>query len=350
MPQKLIPGIALKAERNDDRVPVLLIQRSVENPSLSQDAQSPRLTSTTALHGWTLIVPQGWGMPFFSSLTYTGTRTGGQRERQTQSFEAGCTHFPRDFPCTPAYADYAADRADAERDAWTRRPPAKRPNYDALGTRSPWCADWPIVLGLAPSPGPEETEEFVDTQRAPPASPAAAPGGPKEGECEPWLLRGPDVPVILRAVASMLSPAPGLLAHLNQARAKRKLAPLAASTKAEEVLRGALVQVSVALCARGCPDDLAAIYRLEDGEVREWIRAEARRKNGTAAVAESPDETEVCHHIFFLVGDLELTAAWIALASICFGRRNYWICHDGQLLAFARTRSRCGGNTLCPVP
>ena len=69
LPQNLVPGTSLKSERNDDRVPVLLIQRSVENaaltsPQASSTSTSSRSTSTTSLHGWTLVLPQGWAMPF----------------------------------------------------------------------------------------------------------------------------------------------------------------------------------------------------------------------------------------------------------------------------------------------
>ena len=306
--KNLVPGTSLKSERKDDRIPVLLIQRSIENAPLSLDSTSSSAATTTPLHGWTLIVPQGWGMPFFSSLTYTGTRVGGQRECQTQAFEAGCAHFPRDFPCTEAYADYADDRADTDRAAWTRRPPAKRPNYDKLDTRSPWRADWGVVLGLEAPPAPEELEDFVDTQREP-ESPAGAPPGteaeataeggeeagpPTMGKDTPWLLRGPDVPALVAEVAPMLSPTSGLLVHVNQTRIKRRLDPLGAGVFSEDLMRGALVQVSIALCGRGCPDDLAVVYRVDDEEAREWARAEARRKSGLSALPDGPDETEVC--------------------------------------------------------
>jgi ribonuclease P/MRP protein subunit POP1 len=103
-------------------------------------------------------------MPFFSSLTYTGTRVGGQRERQTQSFEAGCAYFPRDYPFTHAYSSYVEQRADQEKDRWERKPPAKRTNFEKLGTRSPWKPDWDVVLGLqAPT-----SDDLVTTQREEP--------------------------------------------------------------------------------------------------------------------------------------------------------------------------------------
>ncbi|KAI1793285.1 POP1-domain-containing protein [Ganoderma leucocontextum] len=290
----LVPGTPLKSERNDDRVPVLLIQRSVENAALT-DTQTPsapsRLQSTTSLHGWTLVVPQGWAMPFLSSLIYTGTRVGGQRERQAQAFEAGCPYFPRDFPATEAYGMYAEDTEEQQHDAWERKPPAKRPNYEKLGTRSPWRPDWGVVLGIEEPAKPQEGE-FLDAQREEPMTVHGAPAAASDKKVEQWLLRGADVPQLVADVASMLNPASGLLVQVNQVRAKRRMDPLA-SLRGEDLIKGALVQVSVTLCGRGCPDDLAVIYRVGDDEAREWVKAEAKRKNGLSLVQDGPDETEL---------------------------------------------------------
>ena len=260
-------------------------------------------------------------MPFFSSLIYTGTRVGGQRERQTQAFEAGCAYFPRDFPGTQAYTEYAEDRADEDRATWERKPPAKRPNYEKLGTRSPWTPDWDVVLGLKqPSPvqGTASTgaddEELMDTQRdtemaeAHAAEPASAVVEP-EGQLKPWLLRGPDVPTIVADVSSMLNPAAGLLLHLNQARAKRKLDPLPTEVRAEDLMRTALVQVSIWLCGRGSPEDFAVIYRVDDDEARRWAVAERRRKCGLALLGDGPDETQVSWLIYVFRGTCLLTTA-----------------------------------------
>lgn len=240
-------------------------------------------------------------MPFLSSLIYTGTRVGGQRERQTQAFEAGCAYFPRDIPGTQAYEDYAEDRADDERETWERKPPAKRPNYDKLGTRSPWRPDWGVVLGIEEPPKPQELEEFVDTQRDADAMAvdATAPGtttdddGAEDQKIQQWLLRGPDLAATVAEISSTLNPAAGLLMQVNKARAKRKLDPLKADSRAEDMLKGALVNVGITLLGRGCPDDMAVIYRVEDDEARTWMAAEAKRKKGLSSIHDGPDETEV---------------------------------------------------------
>lgn len=243
-------------------------------------------------------------MPFFSSLTYTGTRVGGQRERQTQAFEAGSAYFPRDFPATDTYEEYAEDRAEEDRETWERKPPAKRPNYEKLGTRSPWKPDWNVVLGLE-KPEAVGGEDLLNTQRevemtdTTPAASAPAPvristAAVVEQKVHAWLLCGRDVATIIADVSAMLNPAAGLLVHINQARAKRKLDPLHGSVRAEDLLQAALVQVAIFPCGRGCPDDLAVIYPVEDEEARKWISAEASKKNGLVLLGNGPDETEVC--------------------------------------------------------
>ncbi|OBZ71160.1 Ribonucleases P/MRP protein subunit pop1 [Grifola frondosa] len=297
----LVPGTPLQATQKDARIPVILIQRSIENSSSTSQSPSYQTDDSPSIHGWTLIIPQGWGMPFFSSLTYTGTRVAGQRERQTQSFEAGCAYFPRDYPSTASYDMYADNREEEDRGRWERKPPAKRTNFDKVGSRSPWKPDWRVVLGLEKPPaqtgsGGDGDAEMIAAQREDvPVATAAVPAaeGEKEKTIPHWLLRGVDVPSIIEDLLSMLNPAAGLLDHINKARFKRKQDPLDASVRADELWKGALVQVKVELCARGSPDDLAAIYGVNDEEAREWVKAETARKNGTALMDDGPNETDL---------------------------------------------------------
>jgi len=155
-----------------------------------------------------------------------------------------------------------------ERERWDRKPPAKRPNFDKLGTRSPWKPDWGVVLGLedARSDG-EDMEEFVTTQRGDPLLPTEDVGKKK---VSPWLLRGPEVATILASAGALFHPAVGLLAEMNKLRLKRFQDPLDVNVESEQLLKGALVTVKLKLCRRGSPDDLAAIYSLDDDEVRKW--------------------------------------------------------------------------------
>src|SRR6266404_2227492 len=184
--QNVVPGTSLRPTASDNRIPVLLIQRSVKPASTSPSSSTPHPTQSLQrttkpdpnLHGWTLIVPQGWGMPFLTSLVYTGTRVGGQREREHQAFEAGAVYFPRDFPTCLAYEQFAASRAIEDEERWEKKPPAKRVSWDKLSALSPWTSAWRVALRLDDAPRGEivdyETDEdIVPTQRNEPPPPGS---------------------------------------------------------------------------------------------------------------------------------------------------------------------------------
>ncbi len=257
--QNLIPGTKLTPLRQDDRIPVLLIQNSLEH---SRNAES--------IHGWTLIIPSGWGMAFFSSLIYTGTRVGGQRECQSQSFEAGVPYFPRDFPLTVAGEEYAAEKETEERAIWGRKPPAKRPKFEKLRTRSPWRPDWDVVLGKMKEKSGDK-EGFVSTQREGEDDSAMVE---EEDEnvmksMKPWLLCGDDVPSLVGKLCNVSAPTIILRSELNASRAKCSLDPLIGISSLD-LLNGALVSVRVKMHRRGSPDDVAMLYAMSDEEILEW--------------------------------------------------------------------------------
>ncbi|KAG2145816.1 ribonucleases P/MRP protein subunit POP1-domain-containing protein [Suillus clintonianus] len=269
--KNLVPGTPLNPIRQDDRIPLLLIQRSFESPS-----------STHGIHGWTLVFPAGWGMPFLPSLIHTGTRVGGQRERSSQAFEAGTACFPRDFPCTEFYEKHWDERAIKEKAKWDRTPPAKRANHKKLGTRSPWRADWEVVLGLPMAP--DIDENLVPAQRGPQDAMEVdiAP------TVRPWLLRGPEVPTILAKVTQMFNHGAGLLAEVNRLRTKRGMDVLDASHRPEDLLKGALVMVRAKMVSRGAPNDLANIYRINDVEAKKIIKEKGKTREG-ADVNQPPE-------------------------------------------------------------
>jgi ribonuclease P/MRP protein subunit POP1 len=193
-------------------------------------------------------------MPFFSSLTYTGTRVGGQRERQTQSFEAGIPYFPRDYPFTIAYNAEEKDRVSEDKARWERKPKAKRCNWEKMSTRSPWRADWEVVLGLE---RPEQGEDLVTTQRD------SQPKG-----IRPWLLRGAETTSVISSISKMLNMPMALYSSINHLRLKRYHDPLPGEVTPEHLWMGALVRVRVRMCGRGSPGDLAIIYEVGDEEAR----------------------------------------------------------------------------------
>ncbi|KAG2087135.1 ribonucleases P/MRP protein subunit POP1-domain-containing protein [Suillus discolor] len=281
--KNLVPGTPLSPLRQDDRIPLLLIQRSLESPS-----------STHGIHGWMLVVPVGWGMPFLPSLVHTGTRVGGQRERGSQAFEAGTAYFPRDFPCTEFYDKHWDERAVKEKAKWTRTPPAKRANFKKLGTRSPWRADWEVVLGLPVASGVDEN--LVPAQR----EPQDAMEVDKAPNVRPWLLRGPEVPTMLAKVTQIFNHGAGLLAEINRLRTKRGMDVLDASYRPEDLLKGALVMVRLKMVSRGAPNDLAIIYRIDDDEARKIIKENGKMREGADAnepAEAAPPQTSIIGYV-----------------------------------------------------
>jgi ribonuclease P/MRP protein subunit POP1 len=237
-------------------------------------------------------------MPFLTSLIYTGTRVGGQRERAHQAFEAGAAYFPRDFPTCKAYEEFAAARAAQDKERWMKKPPAKRVSWETLSTLSPWTSAWRVALGLDPAPRTDmgidygNDADMVPTQREEETQPE-----PESSSVRPWLLHGPGTRTIVENIARLLGPASGLLSEINALRRKRELPPLDTSTDPNALLEGALVHVRVTPCGRGVADDMAFIYALEDQEARAWAKAYAQQQGlgGYEVNEEPPDATEVSH-------------------------------------------------------
>ncbi|TFK70360.1 POP1-domain-containing protein [Pluteus cervinus] len=271
--KNLVPGTPLQVERQDNRVPVLLIQSSLGSDNAPGEA----------LHGWTMIVPAGWSMAFWSSLTFTGTRVGGQRERQTQAFEAGTAYFPRDFPLTPSYGEYVRKSELQESDAWYKKPPAKRVNYPTLKVRSPWRADWEVILGIEQVPT-QSDDSYLPAQREEPAPPAS------ESSIKPWLIRGPDLLKLLGTMSKYFNPAQNLLDQMTQLRVKCGHQPFHPKTNADDLLKTCLVRVRVKLCGRGCPQTMAMICRASDSEVKTWVRGIQNGETNYETTEESDNE------------------------------------------------------------
>ncbi|KIK93095.1 hypothetical protein PAXRUDRAFT_829342 [Paxillus rubicundulus Ve08.2h10] len=284
--KNLVPGTPLDPLRQDDRIPVILIQRSLE-PCPPSSMSSSISANTQGIHGWTLLFPAGWSMPFLSSLIFTGTRFAGQRERTKQFFEAGVPAFPKDYPSIHAYNTFAKEHSEKERARWERTPPAKRANYEKLGTRSAWSADWDVVLGLekplAKAVG-EWGDGLVTTQRQNPPDPHAMEVDQPGAALRPWLLRGPKVPTILSN--AFITPAQ-FLGEITKLRAKNHMSPLGVSLRADDLMKSALVMVRAKMVRKGAPTDLANIYKMDDVEARKWVKAFSKPDP-----AECPDSNE----------------------------------------------------------
>ena len=272
------------------------------------------------------MVPKGWSMAFLDSFLYTGTRVAGQRERQHQFFESGIPYFPRDFPVTKGYGSFADGRALEEKTLWEKKPPAKRPSWGKLGTRSPWKPDWDVVLGI--SPISDNDIDMVPTQRD------VADPMMKEGKS--WLLQGVNVRTILDEASKMLDPAGSLLRQINTLRFKRGMELLGSETNAEVLFQGALVRVKVTLVDRGVPADMAIIYALDNAEITEWRIAQSTNR---MAIEESDNEGNSVRFRTNMVPQLSNNQR----PGIIFFGQDYRICYQWQLLSFPRDKlcDRC---------
>lgn len=243
-------------------MPVLLIQRTLGSAS-GGDAAGSSSTSDHSLAGWTLIVPVGWGMPFFASLAYANTRVGGQRERAQQSYEAGEPHFPNDFPCTRAFTEHEVRRESEDKGYWDRRPRAKRPNYEKLGTVWPWRCEMGSIVRQLRSRAVDATAETA-ADRA---------------ESDLWLLSGNVARQVITVVTGNSSGTriAGTQNHGNPAT-RKLVQDLIESRTADFDASGhpgaghygtALVRVRVDPCARGKIDSLALLYSPTEAQLAE---------------------------------------------------------------------------------
>lgn len=242
----MVPGSYLKILRQDDRIPILLVQNSIDSTSNHTNGNgNPNLRP---LHGWTLIVPKGWGMPFFSSLNSTDSRVGGQRERSTQYFEAGCPVFPCDYPTSRSYEEFLREAQKSQFTKWERKPPAKRSSWDSLDTKKPCRRDCMKILNLGTQMG---NCDLLSTQRE-------GDELKSEKDVGPWLLRGPKVKSILDILLQSDNRATSLKSQLYELRSRRFQESLWGIHEAS-LLKFALVMVSLNLQGRGSPQEFALI-------------------------------------------------------------------------------------------
>lgn len=218
-----IPGVRLEATADDDRVPIMLVRRSV-----GTDAPGTR-----PFHGFTLYLPAGWGMPFWQSLVFTGSLVGGLKERSTQYLEACSPSFPEHHVLSPAGQEYWRALADTEHERWTRRPPAKRANFEKLDVKSPWYPDMKLI---------------------------------SENEVEPWLLTGflASTPT-LGAIARSADFDETLGLAIAKYRRQSGLPPLQIPD-ATALAAAACILVDVRVVGRGSPSKMAEV-RLDDKSV-----------------------------------------------------------------------------------
>lgn len=244
-----VPGSRLRAGPEDDRIPILLIQRSIASPTSPNEA----------IHGFTVIVPRGWSMYLLNSFAYAGCMIGGLVERRNQYREAGLPSFPEHYGSScPAGLDWEIVKGKEERERWEKKPPAKRPQFKAMGTDNPWLPDWtPIITG-----DEGDAVEEMETN-----------GKKDKGTSEPWLFALP-LSEHLSAIVQSPTPPEVLLKLVNAFRRQRGSSILSEAL-ATELYDTALVHVKVEVEGRGSPGDMAILYALDQAEREKWLQAKA---------------------------------------------------------------------------
>lgn len=138
--KNLVPGTKLEANAEDSQIPLLLIQRGGPVYNKANISQKP-LSSHELVEGWTMILPRGWGLPFWKSLVFAGCRVAGYLDVRSMHFESGFPCFPQDYPGTRAFEIQRQLNKKAAEEVWAKRPPAKRVNFAKRGIDHPFeCA------------------------------------------------------------------------------------------------------------------------------------------------------------------------------------------------------------------
>ncbi|GAA5908631.1 ribonuclease P/MRP protein subunit POP1 [Sporobolomyces salmoneus] len=285
--QNLLPGTSLRPLAQDDRIPILLSQRTLSPSTLGVSSSSLSSESTSL---FTLTIPFGWSMAFWSSLVHSSPRVAGLRERALSTYEAGLATFPQDYPSTMAYEEHEKRREVDERGYWERRPPAKRPNFSKLGTEDPWNVDLEKLLRRKGKERGKEEEAMEEDVT--------------ENQVQPYLVPSKIATSLSASVSKNRLPTSQTsetestpLARLEQGLTKGWTSlKNGESLKGNSLLAKALVRVRVDPCLRGVSEDFGLIYELEEGEV-EKVRAKIelkRRNERVLATGEGEGAEDLC--------------------------------------------------------
>ncbi|KAG2178757.1 hypothetical protein INT43_001603, partial [Umbelopsis isabellina] len=138
--KNLLPGTKLKFTSDDAKIPILLVQRGTASQT-NKTLSSPEFDA-----GWNIILPKGWGVSFWKSLVFAGCRTAGLREQRTMAFESGKAYYPYDFVGTTAYDVWKSEQRTVLEEAWKRKPPAKRFNFEKVGIQNPFDTNFSSLV------------------------------------------------------------------------------------------------------------------------------------------------------------------------------------------------------------
>ncbi|XP_068618365.1 ribonucleases P/MRP protein subunit POP1 [Battus philenor] len=132
---QLVPGEINEDDPEVQSIPIVLIQKP--------GARQTNLKKIGYGSGWDIIVPAGYGLPFWQTFVMFGGRPGGLRETENVAFETGECFLPPDSEA----GKLEEKRIEQElKEKYFRRPPSKRVNFQKLAINSPFLCPWKILL------------------------------------------------------------------------------------------------------------------------------------------------------------------------------------------------------------
>lgn len=126
-----IPGSKLQPLSSDSSIDVILMAT----------------TKSSICSSWDILIPQSRGMDFWLSFIFSGCKPAGLEEMNKNSFEGGERTFPQDYPGTEAYQSWMQEWCRKEQELWSKKPPAKRCNYEKLGILNPFDSSIENIMG-----------------------------------------------------------------------------------------------------------------------------------------------------------------------------------------------------------
>jgi hypothetical protein len=129
------------------------------------------------MSGWSLILPAGWVMPFWSALSMAGARPAGQREWGWACMQAGVPLFPYSFPHTPAGSRRAQQQGREQAAAAARRPLGHEPPLGSALPYIPWSLLGSVLQGGPGHPAASQRHDSGEPQQQQPRPGAPASMG-----------------------------------------------------------------------------------------------------------------------------------------------------------------------------
>jgi len=125
--ERPIPGLSINLGNDESRVPIVILP----------DTNNSHLD---------LLIPAGWGMPFWMCLVFNGCRVGADRELQHLSLEQGEPPLLHRYPESATGGEAMAQLKQDMSKQHFLYPPNNRVNFAKLGIVSPFCPPWNILL------------------------------------------------------------------------------------------------------------------------------------------------------------------------------------------------------------